>query len=88
MCLRPSPNPGREPPMVKPAFDYSHLTPRERLELAEELWDSVLGSPEDVPLTPEQEAEIDRRVALYDVDTRPGVPVDEFFAELRTKLDR
>jgi putative addiction module component (TIGR02574 family) len=72
--------------MVKSAFDYSNLSPRERLELAEELWDSVLGSPDEVPLTPEQEAEIDRRVALYYADPRPGVPWREFMDQLDAEL--
>ena len=40
------------------------LTPAERMELAEELWDSI--EPEDMPpLTPEQKQEIERRYAEH-----------------------
>lgn len=44
--------------MVAP-FDIKRLTPRERIELAEELWDSL--AEEDIELTPEQAAELERR---------------------------
>jgi putative addiction module component (TIGR02574 family) len=27
--------------MTSPIFDFSHLTPEERIQLAEELWDSL-----------------------------------------------
>ena len=40
-------------------FDIKHLTPRERIELAEQLWDSL--AEEDIELTPEQAAELERR---------------------------
>jgi putative addiction module component (TIGR02574 family) len=40
------------------------LTPEERIELAEELWDSI--EPRDMPpLTPEQKQELDRRYAEH-----------------------
>jgi len=40
-------------------FDITRLSPRERIELAEELWDSL--AEEDIELTPEQAAELERR---------------------------
>ena len=43
-----------------PAFDISGLTPRERLELVEHLWDSL--TPEDVPLTEALQEELQRRL--------------------------
>jgi len=42
-----------------PPFDIKRLTPRERIELAEQLWDSL--AEEDIELTPEQAAELERR---------------------------
>jgi putative addiction module component (TIGR02574 family) len=40
------------------------LSPAERIDLAEKLWDSI--GPEDMPpLTPEQQQEIDRRMAEH-----------------------
>ena len=40
-------------------FDIKRLTPLERIELAEQLWDSL--AEEDIDLTAEQAAELERR---------------------------
>jgi putative addiction module component (TIGR02574 family) len=47
------------------SFDFSHLSPAERILLAEDLWDSV--AQQDVPsLTPAQEEELRQRLAAAD----------------------
>jgi putative addiction module component (TIGR02574 family) len=61
-------------------LDISRLTPKERLDLIGELWDSL--SAEDVQLTPAQEAELDRRLAGFDEDTRSAIPWEEIDTEL------
>ena len=48
------------------------LTPAERLELVEKLWESL--TPDDIPLTPGQVAELDRREALYQANPLRGRP--------------
>ena len=53
-------------------IDISQLTAAERLQLVEELWDSL--SPADIPLTPAQAAEVDRREALHRADPHRGRP--------------
>jgi putative addiction module component (TIGR02574 family) len=40
-------------------FDIEQLTPQERIELAERLWDSLVEA--DIDLTPTQAAELERR---------------------------
>jgi hypothetical protein len=47
--------------MPHPIFDFSNLTPEERIQLAEDLWDSLAEIPESVPLTEAQAEELDRR---------------------------
>lgn len=42
-----------------PPFDIKRRSPRERIELAEQFWDSL--AEEDIELTPEQAAELQRR---------------------------
>jgi len=42
------------------------LSTPERVELAQELWDSVHANAYAAPFTPEQLAEIDRRIAAID----------------------
>jgi len=58
--------------MATAQLDIQSLTADERIRLAEELWDSL--SPADVPLTPAQARELDRRVAAYRADGDPGEP--------------
>jgi putative addiction module component (TIGR02574 family) len=61
-------------------LDISRLTPKERLDLIGELWDSL--SAADVRLTPAHEAELDRRLATFDVDRREAIPWEDIDAEL------
>jgi len=47
-------------------FDFSHLSPAERILLAEDLWDSVTAEQDAPPLTPEQQEELQRRLDAAD----------------------
>jgi putative addiction module component (TIGR02574 family) len=45
------------------------LSPAERIQLAEDLWDSVAVRPEDLtPLTDTQRVEVERRLAAHNAD--------------------
>ncbi len=66
--------------MSAPILDFSHLTPEERIELAEQLWDSLEVTA--VPLTPEVSAELRRRRAALAADPSPGQPWREALDEL------
>jgi len=46
----------------------------DRLALAQRLWDSVVAELERQPLTPEQRAELERRVAAADANPDAGIP--------------
>ena len=63
-----------------PVLDFSHLTPEQRLQLIDELWDSL--DPDTIPLTKAQEAEVRRRLATLDEDVKQGKTWEEFRAEL------
>ena len=52
--------------------DVLEMTPAERIELAEEIWDSVAASPESVPLTEAQRIELDRRLEAHRNDPTAG----------------
>jgi putative addiction module component (TIGR02574 family) len=57
------------------------LTPAERIQLAEDRWDSI--APENMPpLTTEQEQEIDRRLAEHDRDPSRASSWEEVKARL------
>jgi putative addiction module component (TIGR02574 family) len=50
-------------PLLK--VEIAHLSVSERIQLAEDLWDSILENPDDVPLTDAQQQELDRRLEEY-----------------------
>jgi putative addiction module component (TIGR02574 family) len=62
--------------------DFLQLPLDERLQLLEELWESIAGNPEAVPLTEAQKRELDRRWALYEQDPERGISWDQAKAEI------
>jgi putative addiction module component (TIGR02574 family) len=60
----------------------------ERLALVEEIWASICADAKGFPLTDEQRAELDRRVADDDSFPDDVVPWDEVKAAVRSRLAR
>jgi putative addiction module component (TIGR02574 family) len=56
----------------------------ERVQLVEEIWDSIEEDAEDLPITDTQRVELDRRLAEYEGDPSGA----KTWAELREDLDR
>lgn len=50
------------------------LSVSERIQLAQDIWDSVAQVPESLALTDEEKAEIDRRLDLYHKNPNAGSP--------------
>lgn len=69
--------------MPKPALEIQKLTPAERLELVEELWNSLCDQPDAVPLTDAQRAELDRRLDDLEREGSVGIPWDEVVRRIR-----
>ena len=63
-----------------PTLDISRLSPKERLTLIGELWDSL--TPEEVQLTVAQEREIERRIATFDDDDKTTAPWESIDGQL------
>jgi putative addiction module component (TIGR02574 family) len=57
------------------------LSPAERIQLAQDLWDSI-AEEEMPPLTPEQIEEIERRLAEHEKDPGSAIPWEEVRARL------
>ena len=64
-------------------FDITRLTPQQRVELAEELWDSL--AEEDIELTPEQVAELELRRERLERDGPAGRPWRDVLGELEQR---
>jgi putative addiction module component (TIGR02574 family) len=48
------------------------LSVSERIQLVEDIWDSIVFSPESLPLTDAQKAELGRRLADYRANPSAG----------------
>lgn len=63
------------------------LSPEERIQLAEDLWDSVAARPQDMPpLTDAQRAEIERRLADHERDPKSAVDWEAIRTRLWSRL--
>ena len=56
-------------PLLK--FDISELSIAERIQLAEDLWDSILEQQEELPLSSAQQQELERRLENYEKTLQP-----------------
>ena len=65
------------------APELARLSPRQRLDLIESLWESL--DDEEVPVTDAQRAELDRMIAGFDQDAAESIPWDQLRAELRQR---
>jgi len=71
--------------MSRSSVDIAALTPEERLDLLEQLWDSLTPTPDAVPLTEVQRAELDRRLDDLDREGPVGVSWDEMLDRVRSR---
>jgi putative addiction module component (TIGR02574 family) len=60
--------------------DIDQMSDAEKLELIDELWDSL--EDKAFPLTPEQMAELDRRMETFGEDVKHAITWDELEAKL------
>ena len=58
--------------------DILQLSVEERIQLAQQIWDSIAAVPEAVVMTDAQRQELDRRLAAYEENPDEGIPWEEF----------
>ncbi len=64
------------------------LSPAERIQLAEDLWDSVAARPSDLePLSQTQRAEIERRLSDHRKDPSSAVAWDDLRIRLWSRME-
>ncbi len=75
--------------MAKPTLDIERLSPDERLELMEQLWESLRKDPSSLPLADAQREELDRRLDDLESDIRRGdplgIPWDDVLQRIRNR---
>lgn len=68
--------------MGKPIMDFSRLTVAERIQLAEDLWDSLGEAPEVLALSEAQRTELDRRLEAHWAEPEAALSWDALRQEL------
>ena len=65
--------------------DVLRLSVPERIQLVEDIWDTVAEVPEEVVLSDEQKAELDRRLNAYHQNPDEGSPWGMVRERIRSK---
>jgi len=69
--------------MAKAALDLDALSTDERLNLLEDLWESLSKNPAALPLTDAQRAQLDRRLDDLEQDGATGIPWEDVLARIQ-----
>lgn len=72
------------------AFEYRRLSIAERLQLVEDIWDSIAEDADTttLPLSDAERAELDRRVAEMEANPSLGEPWDVVRARIIDRMNR
>ncbi len=62
------------------------LPVQEKIQLVEDLWDSIAADQQALPLTDEQKDVLDRRLDAYEADKNRGRPAADAVADIRRNL--
>jgi putative addiction module component (TIGR02574 family) len=71
----------------KPASVFD-LSPAEKLQLIEDLWDDLSSNPDDVPIHDWQKEELDRRYANFKNAPGSGLTWEEVVERIRSRHAR
>ncbi len=69
-------------------LDIAKLSLAERIQLAEDLWDSVAAETGGLPLTEAQATELDQRFAQLARDPEAGDPWEVVRGRIQERLDK
>jgi len=69
--------------MGEPVINIDQMSADDRLRLLEAIWESL--GPRDVPLTPNQRDELDRRLDEVESDDAGGIPWEEVLRNVRRR---
>jgi putative addiction module component (TIGR02574 family) len=73
--------------MIMPRYsELLRLSPAERIQLAQDLWDSLPEDPDLLPLTEPEIAELNRRMAEHKRDPSTALAWEDVRARLRERF--
>jgi putative addiction module component (TIGR02574 family) len=58
----------------------------QRIQLVEDLWDSIAEDKAALPITQDQKDELDLRLEAYSLDKNPGKEAELVFSDIRKNL--
>jgi len=64
--------------------EIQKLSVAERIQLVEDIWDTIASEPENLALTEAQKQELDRRLEAYQRDPEAGVTWEELKAKIKS----
>jgi putative addiction module component (TIGR02574 family) len=67
------------------ALGIHELSVAQRILLVEEIWDSIAGETEQLPLTAAQKQDLQRRLAAYEANRHAGSTWEEVKARLQER---
>ncbi|MGI8964858.1 MAG: addiction module protein [Limisphaerales bacterium] len=63
-----------------------NLSKAEKLQLVEDLWDEIAALPDDWPISPEEIALLDKRLAAHRAAPEEALSMEQFKLELAARL--
>jgi len=70
------------------SLGIDRLSVGERLQLVQEIWESLASSPAELPLSEDLKQELDRRLAALDANPQDVVPWEEVEARALARLQK
>lgn len=64
------------------------LSPAEKLQLVQDLWDDIAANPGDIPLPEWQKAELDKRIENFKKSSVPASEWEEVKRRIRARHGR
>jgi putative addiction module component (TIGR02574 family) len=68
--------------MAKPVVDFRNLSIPERLQLVEDIWDSIAAETSALPVPPEVLDEAERRLREHRADPDSAIPWEDVRTDL------
>ena len=62
------------------------LSKAEKLQLVEDLWDNIASAPDDLPISAEEIALLEKRLAAHRAAPDEALPLEEFKRQLTERL--
>ena len=75
-------------PVTLESLGIDRLPVAERIVLVQQIWDSIAADPDQVPLTPAQRAELERRCDDDDANPDDAIPWEQVEAEALARWSR